>query len=107
MENIIFHQDNAPCHIAQHTQLELDVLGFQRLAHPPYSPDLAPLDYALFPYLKSQLRRHRFGDFSELQQETLRVLRVLKSSWFAAVYDKWVCRHRKCIEHQGEYFEKE
>jgi hypothetical protein len=31
MENIIFHQDNAPCHRSQETQLELDVIGFQRL----------------------------------------------------------------------------
>jgi histone-lysine N-methyltransferase SETMAR len=106
MENIIFHQDNAPCHRSQETQLELDVIGFQRLPHAPYSPDLAPLDFAVFPYLKSQLRGQRFENFSELRQETLRVLSTLKQDYFENVYNKWVARHRKCIEKHGEYFEK-
>jgi hypothetical protein len=40
----------------------LAYLGFQYLDHPPYSPDLAPSDYHLFPRLKNQLElfvRHR------------------------------------------------
>lgn len=55
-ENIIYHQDNAPSHTAEQTKLELDLLGFSRISHPPYSPDLAPMDFALFPYLKAELR---------------------------------------------------
>jgi len=34
------------------TQKKLAYLGFQCLDHPPYSPDLAPSDYQLFPGLK-------------------------------------------------------
>jgi hypothetical protein len=71
MVNIIFYQDNAPCHRSHKTQIEPDVIGFQRL---PYTP----VDFAVFPYLKSQLRGHRFENFSEFSQETLRVLRTLK-----------------------------
>jgi histone-lysine N-methyltransferase SETMAR len=41
-------QDNAPAHTSQTTQLELDLLRFECLKHPPYSPDLAPLDFAVF-----------------------------------------------------------
>jgi hypothetical protein len=26
---------------------------FINLKHPPYSPDLAPMDFAVFPYIKS------------------------------------------------------
>ena len=40
MENLILHQDNAPSHTDERTQLEIDVLGFNRFEHPPYSPDL-------------------------------------------------------------------
>ena len=43
-EDIIFHQDNAPAHRAASTELELDVLGFERLIHPPYLPDLTKMD---------------------------------------------------------------
>ena len=37
--------------------------GFQRFDHSPYSPDLAPSDYHLFPGLKNQLKgRHFLSD---------------------------------------------
>jgi len=45
------------------TQKKLAYLGFQCLDHPPYSPDLAPSDYHLFPGLKKQLKgRHFLSD---------------------------------------------
>ena len=34
--------------------------GFEILDHPPYSPDLAPSDFHLFPKLKESLRGQRF-----------------------------------------------
>jgi histone-lysine N-methyltransferase SETMAR len=43
-------------HQALTTQKKLAYLGFQCLDHPPYSPDLALLDYLLFPGLKKQLK---------------------------------------------------
>ena len=52
MDTVILHQDNAPSHRAEVTQLELDVMGFQQLAHSPYSPDPAPMDIEVFPQLK-------------------------------------------------------
>ncbi len=43
--------------------MKLAYLGFQCLDHPPYSPDLAPSDYHLFPRLKKQLKvRHSSSD---------------------------------------------
>jgi transposase len=51
-EHLILH-DNAPAHRALATQKELAYLGFQCLDYPPYSPDLAPLDYNLFLGLKT------------------------------------------------------
>lgn len=55
LENVLLNQDNAPPHVAQQTKLELDVLGLGRLMHAPGSPNLAPLDFALFPTLKAKL----------------------------------------------------
>jgi len=48
IENVILHQDNAPCHTTRNTLLEIDVLGFQQAIHQPYSMDLAPLDFLYF-----------------------------------------------------------
>ena len=36
--------------------------GFELLSHPPYSPDLAPLDFHLFTHLKESLRGWAFKD---------------------------------------------
>ena len=52
----LFLHDNAPAHRALATQKKLAYLGFQCLDHPPYSPNLAPSDYHLFPELKKQLK---------------------------------------------------
>ncbi|WAR01279.1 MOS1T-like protein [Mya arenaria] len=68
IENVLFHQDNAPAHRARYTELELDVLGIGRLKHAPYSLDLAPLDFALFPAVKAHLRGIRFDDLESLRR---------------------------------------
>ena len=31
------------------------------MRHPPYSPDLAPNDYFLFPYVKNNMKGQRFS----------------------------------------------
>jgi histone-lysine N-methyltransferase SETMAR len=46
--------DNAPNHWSLTTQKKLAYLGFQCLDHLPYSSDLAPSDYHLFPGLKKK-----------------------------------------------------
>ena len=51
-KGVLFLHDNVPAHQALATQNKLAYLGFQCLDHPPYSPDLAPSDYRLFPGLK-------------------------------------------------------
>ena len=63
-KGVLFLHDNAPAHRAHATQKKLAYLGFQYLDHPPYSPDLAPSDYHLFPGLKKkQLKgRHSSSD---------------------------------------------
>ena len=62
-KGVLFLHDNAPAHQALATQKKLAYLGFQCLDHPPYSLDLAPSDYQLFPGLKKQLKgRHFLSD---------------------------------------------
>jgi len=58
--------DNAPAHRALATQKKLAYLGFQCLDHPPYSSDLAPSDYHLFPGLKNQLKSRHFSIDAEV-----------------------------------------
>ena len=58
--------DNAPSHRALATQKKLAYLGFHYLGHPPYSPDLAPSDYHMFPGLQKQLKGRRLSSDAEV-----------------------------------------
>lgn len=53
--------DNARVHTAKIAVAKAQELKFQILAHPAYSPDLAPSDYWLFPKLKEVLKGQRFS----------------------------------------------
>jgi histone-lysine N-methyltransferase SETMAR len=56
----IFFQDNATPHHARDVQNLVQCWVREVLAHPPYSPDLAPCDYWLLACLKELLRGKRF-----------------------------------------------
>ena len=56
----ILHHDNAPAHTSHLVQQFLAKHGTAQLQQPPYSPDLAPCDFFLFPRLKKVLKGHRF-----------------------------------------------
>jgi hypothetical protein len=68
-------------------------------------PDLAPMDFAVFPYIKSFLRGMRFDNLSELRQAVLNVIFHMKTDQFVQIFDDWV-RHKKCVELKGDYVEK-
>ena len=59
-KRVLFLHDNAPARRALATQKKLAYLGFQCLDHTPYSPDLAPSDYHLFPGLKKTIEMSPF-----------------------------------------------
>ena len=46
--------DNAPAHTALSVTRYLATLGWTVVPHPPYSPDLAPCDFFLFPTMKKK-----------------------------------------------------
>ena len=89
---VLFLQDNDPSHLALATQKELADLSFQCLDHPPYSPDLTPSDYHLFPGLKKQLKgRHQSGDRNLWKGGEQHVcLATLPSSHLHAAFS-WTC----------------
>ncbi|KAG5323472.1 SETMR methyltransferase, partial [Acromyrmex heyeri] len=64
------------------------------MTHCPYSPDLSPNDFFLFPNIKKKMRGERF-ELSEAV-ETFRTL----------ISEVQFERMQKCIDLKGEYFEK-
>jgi hypothetical protein len=70
---------------------------------PPYSPDLAPCDFWLFPKLKNALKGQKFADISDIQRN-LTLLRGILENDFQDCFWQWHHWLRKCIASQGEYF---
>lgn len=104
--SVILHQDNAPAHTAASTRLEIDLLGFNIIEHPPYSPDLAPMDFAVFPFIKSQLRGIKFETSDELKYATRSIVSKINNEWYSDVFDSWLKRCEKCLQCRGDYVEK-
>jgi hypothetical protein len=50
--------------------------------HPPYLPDLAPCESALFPKLKMKLKGQHFETVSDIQRESQAVLNSIKENDF-------------------------
>ena len=54
---------------------------------PPYSPDLAPCDFWLFPKLKRPLRGHGFDTNEEIQAESKKALKAIPEIEFNKCFD--------------------
>jgi hypothetical protein len=59
--------------------------------HPPYSPDLAPSDFSLFPNLKMGLRGRRFATVEDIKEKEDAKLRAIKKD-FHQCYNNWIDR---------------
>jgi len=103
-KGVLFLHDNAPAHRALYTQKKLAYLGF-RLYHPPYSPDLALLNYHLFPGLKKQLKGRHFSSDAEVIAATETWLDGQPSEFFLSGLQKLEQQAKKCIELRGEHVE--
>ena len=68
--NWIRHHDNAAAHTSHLVQQFLGKHGTAQLQQPPYSPDLAPCDFFLFPRLKKVVKGHRFEATEDIKQNS-------------------------------------
>ena len=73
--------DNAPAH--RSVLVKKFILKNDRttLGHPPYSPDLDPADFYLFPRLKSALKGRRFCDTNEIKNATKELKRLSQNGF--------------------------
>jgi len=72
---------------------------------PPYSPDLAPCDFFLFPRMKRDLKGKHFQNVEEVKEKTTEALKAITLPEFQNCFEQWKKRWDKCIDSQGEYFE--
>ena len=76
-------------------------MGINTVPHPPFSPDLAPCDFWLFPKLKGC----RYETIEEMKEVVEKVIDTLTQEDFDGVCEKLLERYNKCIAAGGDYFE--
>jgi hypothetical protein len=64
--------------------------------HSPYSLDLAPCDFYLFPKLKMKWKGC-FETVSDIQWESQAVLDIIKENDFRGAFEAWKKRWDRCI----------
>ena len=102
---LIFHDDNTKPHrawIANEFLLKNHVEQYQNAA---YSPDLSPCNF-FFQKLKKQLRGIRFNDDNEMLTTLEQTIDSLMKEGFKNCFEDWFIRMHKCIDAEGQYFEK-
>ena len=92
----LLHHDEAPAHAALLTRRFLTDNNMTVVPHPPYSPDLAPSDFFLFPKLKMKLKGRRFQTLEEIQAESQAVLNTLRENDFQECFNNWQRRWDRC-----------
>lgn len=105
-KKILFLMDNAPAHKANVSNEKLEELSFEKVPHAPYSPDLTPSDYYLFPNLKRWLAGKRFESNEEIEFETDAYFGRLQSDYYLEGLKKLEDRWNRCIALNGDYVEK-
>jgi len=73
----VLHQDNATAHNALSVKTFLTKHKITVLEHPPYSPNLAPCDFFLFPKIKSALKGTRFESINAAKAKATQLMNKL------------------------------
>ena len=103
----VLHHNNARPHVAKVVQDWLVNKGVRVMPHPPYSPDLAPCDFWLFPQLKKSLRGQQFCSDDEVVNTVHAFVNSVPQAEFQkTIKSKWIERMQQCIRVEGRYFEK-
>ena len=72
-------------------------MGIKTVPQSPYSPDLAPCDFFLFP----KLRGSSYETIEEMKEAVTKVIDTLTQEDFQKLLE----RYNICIAARGEYFE--
>ena len=75
-------------------------MGIKTVPQPPYSRDLAPCDFCLFP----KLTGCRYETIEEMKEAVTKIIDTLTQEDFHGALQKLLERYNKCIAARGDYF---
>lgn len=103
-----FHQDSAPSHTAKETINYLNKCGINYVKPEewlPSSPDAAPMDYAVWGYLKQRLNKTEIKTLDELKKKLLYEWRKMDQAYIDNVLASWPKRVFKIFKARGFHIE--
>ena len=101
----LLHHDNAPAHTSLLVREFLAKNNTVTMPHSPYSPDMAPCNFFLFPKIKRTLKGRRFTAIDDIKSASLKKLKAIPKIEFEKCFEDWKKRWHKCIISNGDYFE--
>lgn len=111
-QRIYFQQDGAPAHNYHQTQAIMNRLfGDQWIGTngpvqwPPRSPDLTPMDFFLWGYIKNAVYSRKCANVQELQDHIFNVIMSIERRTTLRATRSVRKRIHKCIEQEGNVFE--
>ena len=78
-------------------------MGIKTVPQPPYSSDLAPCDFCLFP----NVRGCGYETIEEMKEAVTKVIDTVTQEDFYGAFQKLFERYNKCIAAGGAYFEED
>ncbi|XP_055950857.1 histone-lysine N-methyltransferase SETMAR-like [Argiope bruennichi] len=99
-------QDNASVHKAAIVMAKLHELKFEILSHAPYSPDMVPSDYKLFPSMKKFLAGRKFCSDIEVISDTTAYFGALEGSSYRQGIQAFAHRWSKYMSLEEDTVEK-
>ena len=76
-------------------------MGIKTVPQPPYSPDIVPCDFWLFP----NLRGCRYERIGEMKEAVMKIIDTLPQEDFHVAFQKLLEGYNKCIAAGRDYFE--
>ena len=101
---VILLHDNARPHVAKTTRATIENLDWEVLAHPAYSPDLAPTDYHLFRSMEHFFREKSYKDLESIKKDVAQFFDLKPASFYERGINSLPERWEKVIASEGNYF---
>ena len=84
----------------------IEDIGLEVIDHPPYSPDISPCDFWLFPELKKHLGGRHFDTRQDMGTAIYHYLNFIDREQYKKTFSKWVDWMKFCVDLEGEYFKQ-
>jgi [histone H3]-lysine36 N-dimethyltransferase SETMAR len=104
-DKVILLHDNARPHVHSIVKKYLEGVNWEVLAHPPYSPDIAPSDFHLFRSMKIALSGERFSSGEDLQKWVDSWISSKDPEFFFRGIQSLPKRWASVISANGKYFD--